>query len=273
MFQRLDNHESFLYHYTKTCTALDAILPDRQLRISTFRRTNDPKESKEWKFNFALGALDPSIEKTTECGMSVSKEIKRTAKVLCFSKDRAFVDINPLNEIFSRGFAKPRMWVQYGDAHKGVCLVFNKEVLFQRITFQFDRGDADIYSGSVIYVNRSIVEKVYTSAYTINYPYFEELGLKEYIRRHIYTHYPRLFFEKTLDWRDEDEFRWVVVTDSDEDLFLDYGNALAGIAFGESAREEEISAAVKLTKQQGIRFEKMEWKNCTPWLSFRLTWA
>lgn len=273
MFQRLNNHEIYLYHYTKICTALEYILPDRQLKIGTFRKTNDPKESKDWKFNFGLGHLDPPIGETTEAGESISKEIKSKAKVLCFSKDKNFVDVNPLDEIFSRGFAKPRMWAHYGDGHKGVCLVFNKNILFRQITFQFDDGNADIYSGSVTYVNRSIAEDIYRSAYTINYPYFKKVGLEEYVHRHIYTHYPRLFFEKSLDWQDEDEFRWLIVNDSDEDLYLDYGNALEGIVFGEYTAEEDIGAVVKLSKEHGVRFEKMEWKNCTPWLSFRLTWA
>lgn len=273
MFQRSVDPDLYLYHYTKVEIARDCILRSNSLKVGSFRNTNDPKETKDWKFNYALGELDPTIEETNVAGLAISKEIKSKSKILCFSKDKNLTDINPLNQIFSRGFAKSRMWAQYGGNHSGVCLIFNKRILDKRITEQFGNPLNEIYQGSVNYINRPIVDDIYTSAYTINYPYYKKLGLSEYSRRHLYTHYPRLFFEKSTDWQGEEEYRWVIVSGEEDDLYLQLDNALVGVVFGESTNEQDISQIVHLAKANGVKFEKMEWKNCTPWLSFRLLWA
>ena len=272
MFQHSVDHELYLYHYTRVETARDCILRSRSLKISSFRNTNDPKETKDWEFNYALGDENPGIEETNIVGSAIASEIKCKSKVICFSKDNNFTDINPLNQVFSRGFAKPRMWAQYGANHSGVCLIFNKKILDKNITEQFGSSRNDIYQGSVSYVNRSISEDIYKSAYTVNYPYYKRLGLAEYTKRHLYTHSPRLFFEKSTDWQGEDEYRWVIVGDEMDDLYLKFDNALAGVVFGEATSEQDISQIVNMAKSGGVQFEKMKWKNCTPWLSFRLTW-
>lgn len=273
MFQVSVDHNLYLYHYTNVATAKDCILRPRTLKIGSFRNTNDPKESKNWEFSFALGGLDPSIEETTAARLAISNEIKDKAKVLCFSKDKNYLDTNPLNHIFSRGFAKPRMWAQYGSNHTGVCLVFNKKIIEKKIVEQFGNATNDIYQGSVSYVNRCIGENLYTSSYSINYPYYKKLGLLEYTRRHLLTHHPRLFFEKSVDWRDEDEYRWVIASALEGDLYVQFDNSLAGVVFGEYTDERDVSEIVNLAKAGGVQFEKMKWINCTPWLSFRKTWA
>lgn len=273
IFQHSVDPDLYLYHYTKVETARDCILRSRSLKIGSFRNTNDPKETKDWEFNFALGELEPGIEETNLASRALSNEIKSKAKVLCFSKDKNYTDINPLNHIFSRGFAKSRMWAQYGVNHSGVCLIFNKKIIEERITEQFGNSQNDIYPGSVNYSNRSIAEDIYKSAYTINYPSYNNLGLFAYFRRHLYTHHPRLFFEKSSDWQDEDEYRWVIVSNQEDDLYLQFDNALVGVVFGENTNEQDISQIVHSVKTGGVQFEKMKWKNCTPWLSFRLTWA
>jgi|LNAP01.1.fsa_nt_gb hypothetical protein len=273
MFQSSVDPDLYLYHYTKVETARDCILRSKSLKIGSFRNTNDPKETKDWIFNYALGDLNPAFEETNIVGVAISSEIKSKSKTLSFSKDKNFSDINPLNQIFSRGFAKSRMWAQYGGNHSGVCLIFNKRILDKIIAEQFGNSHNDIYQGSVHYTNRPIADDIYKSAYTINYPYYKKLGLSEYTRRHLFTHYPRLFFEKSTDWQGEEEYRWVIVSDVEDDLYLQFENALVGVVFGESTNEQDISQIVHLVKDNGVKFEKMKWKNCTPWLSFRLSWA
>lgn len=266
-------HELYLYHYTKVEVVINYILRSRTLRIGSLRSTNDPKESKDWVFNYALGGESPGVEETNIAGNAIANYIKDNSRVICFSKDKNCIGINPLNQIFSRGFAKPRMWAQYGANHAGVCLIFNKNILEIKMIEQFGGPRNEIYNGSVRYVNRSIVDDIASSAYTVNYPCYKELGLVEYTRRHLYTHCRRLLFEKSADWHSEDEYRWVVVSDDMGDLYLKFDDALVGIVFGEATSEHDISQIVNMAKGGGVQFEKMEWKNCTPWLSFRLTWA
>ncbi|WP_458179926.1 DUF2971 domain-containing protein [Bradyrhizobium sp. 14AA] len=34
-----------------------------------------------------------------------------------------------VNHIWSRGFCRPRMWQQYGDNYRGVCMVYDRQAL------------------------------------------------------------------------------------------------------------------------------------------------
>ena len=274
MFQVHVEHDRFLYHYTSIETALNHILADQTIQIGSFRGTNDPKESKNWEFSVAMGNMEASYEETTEARNAIAALIKDKAKVLCFSQDKNYCDIEPLNHIYSRGFAKPRMWAQYGGNHTGVCLVFDWAIIAKAMTEQFSGNTTDVYWGAVRYVNRQLGEDVLRSGYTINYPQLKNLGREVYVRRHVFSHHERLFFEKAADWRDEDEYRWVLISDRPGNLYVNFGPALAGVVFGQYTEESDISAVVKAARQIGeIKFEQMSWKNCTPWLSFRLVWA
>ena len=70
MIYGLRDHERYVYHYTSLATARDYILKNRTLRLGTFARTNDPRESKDWTFNLSsrtgidLGQYD--FEKTSK---------------------------------------------------------------------------------------------------------------------------------------------------------------------------------------------------------------
>ena len=50
MFTFQQDNAQFIYHYTKSSTAIDFILKQKALRLSSFSTTNDPKESKNWFF-------------------------------------------------------------------------------------------------------------------------------------------------------------------------------------------------------------------------------
>ena len=98
------------------------------------------------------------------------------------------------------------------------------------------------------------------------------VGLDQYARDHIVTHWKHLFFEKAVDWRDEHEFRWLVANDSDEQIFVHYGSSLSAIVFGQDCPESRLQEAVHLAKAHGASFEQLQWKNAAPWLSFRTDW-
>jgi hypothetical protein len=34
-----------------------------------------------------------------------------------------------VNNIWGRGFSRPRMWQQYGDNYRGVCMIFDRAAL------------------------------------------------------------------------------------------------------------------------------------------------
>jgi hypothetical protein len=272
MYQFFSDQEKYLYHYTSSNIAIHYILKDKTLKIGKYINTNDPKETKDWQFFVGSNeGHDLSKYNLDEISKKVTQALKHRANVICFSKDR-ILSGDHIKDIFNRGFCKARMWAQYGDNHRGVCLIFDKSALNIAISNQF-LNDFDIYGGSVTYKNRLIVEYLSTSSYGINIDYLERLRLEKYVKAHIYTHHKRLFFEKSEDWSNEDEFRWVLFSNKEEDVYLRFGNSLAGVVFGDSCSDDDISKVVEQCQGWGVQFERIVWKNCSPWFSFRLCWV
>ncbi|PKG73017.1 hypothetical protein CXF86_19865, partial [Shewanella sp. GutCb] len=269
MFQHLNEDDKYLYHYTSADKLVDFILKDKTLMFNSLRGTNDPKEFKNWKFDFHVEkGSSPTHEESMELWDTISEEIKLKCKVLCFSKDKKGLGDDFFNDIYLRGFAKPRMWAQYGDNHKGVCLVFNKQRIEKLWVEQF--GDiSEGYASDIKYVNRMLKGDITRSPFTLHYPLIKKMGVAEYVRSHIYTYNNELIFEKSMDWQDEDEYRYMMLIDSPDNQFLKFENALQGIVFGAEATEDDQRRIFQLTYQDSIQFEQIKYSNSTPWFSFK----
>jgi len=272
LFSRLKDPEEFVYHYTCADTAAQLILSNRTIKFGTYERTNDPKESKQWTFvigNPPAGAGYIDIHAVSE---EVSVAIKRCAHVLCCSVDLPTPECAQGVDIQHRGYARPRMWDQYGRKHKGVCLIFRRARLTELLLAH--TGRKGVLAGLVTYQNRGFAPRLDTTEpYLIDYQLLQRVGPDRYALEHIRRHHAALFFEKAVDWRDELEYRWVVANPNSAPIFLNFENALAGIAFGEDCPEEALRACVRAAMQSGTDFEQLKWKNSAPWLSMRMDWA
>lgn len=271
MIENVTSSESYLYHYTSADIALKYIIANRTLQLGSYVGTNDPKESKVWEFNLGTnGASDLGSYKMTEMSEWLSVALKGKAKIACFSMDSRELSGNHLQDIFRRGFSKPRMWAQYGDKHAGVCLVFDRKRLIELVEEEFSLKHL-VLSGPVTYTNREVIPNFYDpddQQYTINLDHLEKVGREAYVKDHLRTHYKRLFFEKMEDWRDESEWRFVVFSKSSKNCYLDYKDSLVGIVFGENASEKDIQDIVDATETWGIRCMGLKWKNCSPWYDY-----
>jgi hypothetical protein len=114
--------EGLLAHYTKASTAFEDILPGK-LRLSPYRLMRDPAENKD---------IEPST--VTRHGQSAIAEAwalikaeRDRMRVLSFTRDAD--DPGSFSGFSRRDFdccwARPRMWEQYGDNHRGACLLFD----------------------------------------------------------------------------------------------------------------------------------------------------
>ncbi|MDZ7892818.1 MAG: DUF2971 domain-containing protein [Rhodoferax sp.] len=177
---------------------------------------------------------------------------------------------NHINDIFIRGFSKPRMWAQYADRHTGVCMVFDRARLDAAISMQV-AGANRVLAGPVEYIDRSILRDMASDwQFMINIDALEDLGKERYADLHLQTSYKRLFFEKMTDWRDECEWRWVAFASSNQDLYVAYGDALIGVMFGEETSEKSIQDIMDMTESWGLRYMGLRWKNCSPWYDYGL---
>jgi hypothetical protein len=161
----LQDCERYVYHYTRASTLVDSILPSGQMRFSRFQYVNDPRESKDWLFNyrsvradlnFAVGPIETKLNQL----------LKHSWRVGCFASDpyEALVtreredrgeDI--LGALYERGHSRPRMWAQYGDDYSGACLIFEKATLDADIR-SFCKGvGSTVHAGKVVYRNPRVV--------------------------------------------------------------------------------------------------------------------
>lgn len=268
MFTFQKDNAKYIYHYTKSSTAIEHILKDGQLRFSSFWETNDPKESKNWFFipgtNENRDLTDYTPEYFSE---TLNPYFKNLTKLLCFSKDGELTG-NHMIDTPQRGFCKPRMWAQYGGNHSGVCLVFD----FNRFTALFHEAfSSETYKyDHVDYKDRLIHEIQMEPAFIINVDHLEKRGARDYAYDHILKYQNRLYFEKAKDWENESEFRFAIFEHQDE-IFFQFKNSLKGIVFGQNCSESDISKIVNLTKGQGLQFQRLRWRNCTPWFEFERT--
>jgi hypothetical protein len=265
------DQDKYVYHYTSADTAIQFILENKNLRLSSFRNTNDPREFKDWDFVLSTyngSDLDTFDEK--DISSQLSSRLKDCTKLLCFSSDKYGLEGNYIKDLFLRGFCKPRMWAQYANLHKGVCLVFEKNKIIEEAKRQFSNLGTVVY-GCVDYSDNlalptfGAVNKK-NDCFSVDVDSLSMLGMEDFSRQHFYDYHNQLFFEKMTDWSNESEWRLVVYSKDNGDKYLQYGSSLVGVFFGESISDEDIARVKKLTP--GLKSHKLEWRNSSPFICF-----
>lgn len=124
------------------------------------------------------------------------------------------------------------MWAHYGDNHKGICLIFDKEEL----SAQFRKSDfIKIYEDKVDYlsflplIGNSILlskielEKFESESYNLEllYEFLDDNYLLKF-----------KYFRKHIDWKTENEYRWLVFAKTTRDLNINFGSSLKAIVLG-----------------------------------------
>ena len=149
----LDCHE-FVYHYTSRDVGLQHILGEQRLRLGLLKNTNDPRENRTWSFGISGTDLpEPtteeerreSVQRTFEICEQAPKIIQENCKVLCATMDDpSYAPYADGHTDAKRGYGHSRMWAQYGELHKGICLIFHKEILDQEVTAALDSTTYDL---------------------------------------------------------------------------------------------------------------------------------
>lgn len=267
MIEHTASADLYAYHYTKASTALDFILKNSALQFSAYTRTNDPKETKTWEFDLiTLKSHDVSKYNRTEMSQWLSNELKSRAKVACFSTDLGPLTANHMKDIYRRGYAKARMWAQYSENHTGVCLVFERSKLLTAIKKYF--GQCVLLHGNVKYRDAQLVRGIEHREYMIDIDSYESLGPQAYVQSHIQRHYQALFFEKLSDWRDEAEWRVVILADTLESIYLPYEDSLVAVIHGDATDPDTSESIMAATKPSTIEHIGIGWKNSSPWYDY-----
>lgn len=133
-------NDDTIYHYTKAPTAIDFILHNNQLRFNSLLTSSDPIESvKPKRSTVAFGSVVRSA-RTLEHHNDVNnlhryvEDLEARFNIVCFCKNAKFdysyhPPLEGNEELY--GFTKMRMWDQYADRFKGVCIAFSKEKILE----------------------------------------------------------------------------------------------------------------------------------------------
>jgi Protein of unknown function (DUF2971) len=274
MWCRLRDKDQYVYHYTKSSTAAEYIIPTMKLRFSRFENLNDPREYENWDFDYFAVRMRDDIN-FSKLELELNSLLKHSCRVGCFVADTANsvvtsegIDdgkIDMFQAAFERGHARHRMWAQYGEDYAGVCFVFDEEKLDLAIRLAAKRSGLDAFAGHVSYENPAVVFGLgQAHGPNISLDEIDSIGIKNTVKRHFSRYVKDLFSKKSKDWAQEKEYRWLVAGESEGDFFVDIKDSIVGIALGDRYPDKYRPVAHDLGRTRDIQVIKMDWKNGYP---------
>lgn len=246
------SQDKYLYHYTKTSTVLDYILPYRRLLINSLSKTNDPREYKYRLFNIHSN-ISFGHNGFININDTANEIINNHCKTLAFSCDTNWSS----QTNYYRGYMHPRMWAQYANKHTGVCLIIDRKKAID--SFLKLNNFGNLFYGEVTYYNRPESRKENFDSDTMHL----QDSTEESIFEHLLKHYKELFFKKNIDWKDEAEFRFFILQNlnNSDDIYLDITDAICGIVIGHEYLISDKEQLIEYAKAMKFPIGQIEWRD------------
>ena len=261
-FPRKENQ--YLFHYTTYSSAL-GILLSRQMRLGSLQNMNDPLEFQDHIGDGVTFTGNPSNEEVALLVWqfkNIVTEKQNAVRLASFSMDMPFTNQtkgcqeNYFNNL-SKGWARSRMWAQYADNHKGICLVFDKTNLIKEFEETFKKELCETYCRKVNYTNN-----LYSLRESLSQPCDSLLTMDKI----------EFMFQKCEDFRDEQEFRLLLINrnlkDNKEIVSFPISNSLCGVIPGTRFPKENEASLRKAieTLNTKIRWFPIWWNYGEPQL-------
>lgn len=254
------NGNEYLFHYTSYLSAL-GILLSQQMRLGSLANMNDPLEFQDHRkeglvFNGNISD-EECYSKIKEYENAVIKK-QNAVRLVSFSMDLSSRNHDDCYNNLSKGWARSRMWAQYADNHKGVCLVFDKNNLLESFRKEFTADLCETYCREVRYTNN-----------------LEPLknALWKSCKSLLSSDKIDFLFQKCKDFRDEQEFRLLLINkkmkDDKEAVAFRISNAICAVIPGvRFPREDELSLKEAMKKcNPKIKWLSIWWNYGVPHLS------
>ena len=236
-FKEID--KSKIYHYCKLTTAIEHILDKKQLLLSPLLNTNDPRENKSFAFAGSYYTKD-NPGNLIVSNEEISNYLRQDCKLVCFSLDSYYLF----------GYEYSRMWANYGDRHKGICLEIDKNGFIQENNLRSKYFRKIRYKAYNPYTFHEHKEIDYTEK--------NRLGQEQYLRKNFRNkHLDYLYFTKTKEWESEKEMRLIYFSDKRENEYVSIKNSLTKIYLGVDFNDKYLPSIVALTG--GIEKYKLEY--------------
>ena len=253
------NEKQFLFHYTTFSSAL-GILLSQQMRLSPLANMNDPLEFEDHHNEPLVFDGFPSneylISKISDYEEAVTEK-EKSVRLASFSMDMPIFNTqkggqeNCYNNL-SKGWARSRMWAQYADNHKGVCLIFEKDNLEKNFKNHFHSNSCKTYCREVNYTNNldPIREALCQPCKSLLTP--DKINF---------------LFQKCQDFRDEQEFRLLLINSElkkiNESISFPIESSICGVITGVRFPKEDKPAL-----QQAIQCCNPEIKRFSLWWEY-----
>jgi hypothetical protein len=255
-----------IFHYTRASVALEKILFDGRFRLSLLKDTNDPSEYKFRLLDMIGWSLPPEAEGLhKEAHPIIDRIIRKESRIMSFCSNAApeiildtgeTIEDTTVNRI---GWNKSRMWAQYGENHRGICLVFSKKA----IGTEFANIRERLIAKNIQYKTKPGISR---PAYTLNGNQLVEDGVEDYSYNHVIQHAKTLFFMKHIDYRDESEYRVVVFDPDHKYEYININESIRGVIAGDRTHKVYFPLIRKLADQCGVECRRAYWERGTPHL-------
>jgi hypothetical protein len=252
-----------LFHYTTATVALDHILLEARLRLSSPTGTNDPGEFEEHNVGLIQDRDDepwpPTRVERDLFFHGSSNLLRNRCRLACLST--AVRNERSSLTGFGDGYARARMWAQYADNHAGVCLAFDQKRLTDAAIRLASSRNLKLYKGPVRYLSDD--ETPRPTELPISRLRADFHG---FIDEVFPTVVGRLYFMKAWDWSTESEYRFLVHGEVDDYEYVDISRSLTGILCGSrfpDARLSDLAARCPQLMDAG-RIFRLQWRNGFP---------
>jgi hypothetical protein len=163
-------------------------------------------------------------------------------------------------------WARARLWEQYADNHRGVCLVFDRESMLEAIRDDLD--GREVWEGPVDY---TVAGFSGSNGAKLTMPSFQRATMQEDVERHLARHRRDFFFLKTDEWASEFEYRIVLGDDPDTDDMLapfhdvSYGDSLRYVLVNLTRFPHwQVTGAWQEAERAGAELLPMSWESGQP---------
>ena len=250
--------KAYVYHYTSLATSLEKILSSGKIQFGPLGKTNDPRESKYWHMGGLLSSL---IDKRNDKMEKIINNYRLNyCKILCLTIDEEKHRSAEFDNFWLKGFEHPRMWAQYAENHRGICMVFELDKLIQAVKASFK--DSHIFHGKVNYSDSPFAVFEATSKVR-DIAGEDDLLAEEFIC----GHYETLFLMKNYDWKSENEYRFIIVGKDINYEYLPIGNSLSGIILGCDFPMCYLPVVDKYRIEYNLKVGQMSWYHGSPGIS------
>lgn len=251
--------ERLLAHYTKSAYVFEDILPSGTLRLSPYRLMRDPIENKDILPSIAWSGDAPDADRAIQQVYTELKAARDRMRVLSFTHD---ADERSEYSGFDCCWARPRMWEQYGDFHRGACLLFDRPRLERAIHDAWPRERT--YMRDVDYSREGIAASRGPIRTLIDERIFEGKERAQAVAEYVADRHDAFFFLKSDDFATEYEYRVVLAAGDDDYAYVEYRDALVGVVLGERFPEWQRPAAIAACSDLALKLGRMHWEHGRP---------